>query len=123
MTMRNRQAPHIDTSDIDGLIERNPRWGFSNLDLIGERRGKFLVQEWKRPGEDISEGQRILLLSLANQPNFTVLLVRGEQGYGVTEVSKVSQILGGLDKARVVGTTLDDLRSFIRSWYQEADRA
>jgi hypothetical protein len=123
MTMRDRQAPHIDTTAIDGLIERNPRWGFSNLDLIGERRGKFLVQEWKRPEEPISEGQRILLLSLANQPRFTVLLVRGDQRDGVTEVSKVSQILGGLDKARVVGTTLEDLRSFIRSWYEEADRA
>lgn len=121
--MRNRQAPHIDTTEIDGLIESNPRWGFSNLDLIAERRGNFLVQEWKQPGEDISEGQRILLLSLANQPRFTVLVVRGDQRDGVTTVQKVSRLTGGLDKAEVVGRTLDDLRTFVRAWYRECDNA
>jgi hypothetical protein len=123
MTMRNRFAPHIDTTEIDGLIESNPRWGFSNLDLIAERRGNFLVQEWKQPGEDISEGQRILLLSLANQPRFTVLVVRGDQRDGVTTVQKVSRLTGGLDKAEVVGRTLDDLRTFVRAWYRECDNA
>jgi hypothetical protein len=123
MTMRNRFAPHIDTTEIDGLIESNPRWGFSNLDLIAERRGNFLVQEWKQPGEDISEGQRILLLSLANQPRFTVLVVRGDQRDGVTTVQKVSRLTGGLDKAQVVGNTLDDLRAFVRAWYRECDNA
>lgn len=123
MTMRNRQAPHIDTTDLDGLIESNPRWGFSNLDLIAERRGNFLVQEWKQPGEDISEGQRILLLSLANQPRFTVLVVRGDQRDGVTTVQKVSLLKRGLDKAEVVGRTLDDLRAFVRAWYRECDNA
>ena len=127
MTMRNRFAPHIDTTDLDGLIESNPRWGFSNLDLIAERGNAFLVQEWKRPEESIKEGQRILLRALARCPGFTVLLVTGEQDEHGTRVHEVRQIMGWaedrVDTARKVGDTLDDLRAFVRAWYLENNYA
>lgn len=52
--------------------------GGSDIDLIIERRGHFLVVENKRPGEAISRGQMIMLRSLNELPQFTVIIVRGE---------------------------------------------
>ena len=118
--MRNRKAAHIDTTDLDRLIEANPLWGFSNLDLIGERRGHFLVQEWKRPGEEMRDGQRLLLKALSATPKFTVLIVTGDTDDG-TIVTEVRQVL--VDRLRLVGTRLDELQEFIRSWYEEVDGA
>ena len=120
MTMRNRGAVHIDTTDIDGLIAANPRWGFSNLDLIAERGGHFLVQEWKRPEEEMATGQKLLLKALAASPRFTVIVVTGDTDDG-TSISEIRQVL--LDKLRLVGTTLDDLRRFVRDWYEEIENA
>jgi len=120
VTMRNKHAVHIDTTDLERLIEDNPRWGMSNLDLIAERRGKFLVQEWKRPGEEMLEGQRLLLKALSSTPGFTVLIVTGDTDNG-TEVAEVRQVL--VDRLRLVGTTLAELQEFIRSWYREVQNA
>jgi hypothetical protein len=56
-------------------------WGFlkhtslpTNLDGLTERRGHFLLCEVKR-GEEVSEGQRIMLDALARQDKWTVLIV------------------------------------------------
>ena len=48
--MRNRQAPHIDFADLVGLMDKRLP---SNIDMVMERHGKFLIGEWKRPDEKI----------------------------------------------------------------------
>jgi hypothetical protein len=118
--MRNGEAVHIDTTGIDGLIESNPKWGFSNLDLIGERKGRFLVQEWKREGEPLSDGQRILLQALAANPAFTVLIVTGNTDGGTMTVGKVWEILDG--KPTLIAIGLDAFREAIRVWYSKVER-
>ena len=118
--MRNGEAVHIDTADIDGVISENPKWGFSNLDLIGERRCKFLVQEWKREGEPLSEGQRILLQALAANPAFTVLIITGNTDGGVMTVGKVWEIVKG--KPALIAIGLDAFREAIRVWYSKVER-
>lgn len=50
---------------------------FSDLDAIAhdESTHRFLVIEYKRPTEKLSEGQRILLMDLALESRFTVWFV------------------------------------------------
>ena len=45
--MRNPDAKHIDFGELVGVIPSNPRFLPSNLDMVLERRGSFLVGEWK----------------------------------------------------------------------------
>jgi hypothetical protein len=59
----------------------------SNVDGIAERNGNFLVMEWKRPGEKVSEGQKILLKALAKTPKFMVVVIIGDTDNGTNYVS------------------------------------
>lgn len=52
--------------------------GCSDIDMLWERNGRFLVIENKRPGEGFSRGQAIALEALAAQPNWSVWVVRGD---------------------------------------------
>ena len=73
--MRNAYATHTDYAEFKGLIPENPNFVPSNVDGICERKGKFLVMEWKRQGEKVSKGQQILLQSLASLHNFMVVII------------------------------------------------
>jgi VRR-NUC domain-containing protein len=56
---------------------------FADLDFIAHDKNthRFLAIEYKRPGENLSEGQRILLADLALEARFTVwFLLFGENG-------------------------------------------
>jgi len=57
---------------LDGVVP-----GASDIDLLIERHGHFLVIEAKPAfnGVRVPHGQHIALLALSNQPNTTVLLV------------------------------------------------
>jgi len=92
--MRNKYATHIDFRDFKGLIESNPRAVPSNLDMLFERKGYFLVGEWKRPNESISIGQQILLKALSKVPRFTVLVIIGSTEE-VTEVRTIFKVTNG----------------------------
>ena len=72
--MRNPFAIHLNFDELLGTIPENPKILPSNIDMIYERCGKFLIGEWKRPNEKISIGQSILLNALATQDNFIVLI-------------------------------------------------
>lgn len=53
----------------------------SDIDGILEVRGRFLVMERKKPGEDTREGQEILLKALSRLPRFTVIkILHGSDG-------------------------------------------
>jgi hypothetical protein len=116
--MRNAYASHTDFGFLRGVILDNPKAMPSNIDMIFERRGSFLIAEWKRKNEEISLGQKILLKALANQNKFTVLVINGysdNTGTEVNEFYKVSQ-----DKLAILGHGVDKLKDFINIWYQSS---
>jgi hypothetical protein len=124
--MRNPDAKHIDFGELIGVISSNPRFLPSNLDMVLERNGFFLVGEWKRPSEKVSFGQEILLKSLAAMPNFLVLVIEGNTDDGMV-VSKISMYgvktengWSSIDLIEV-GNKLDDLKNTIRMWYAKAN--
>ena len=43
--MRNKDARHIDFAELYGLFDKRLP---SNVDMIMERHGRFLIGEWKR---------------------------------------------------------------------------
>ena len=61
---------------LTGLGHRGS--SFTDIDAITHdgTTDRFLVQEFKQPGERLSTGQRILLEALARQPAFTVWYVQ-----------------------------------------------
>ncbi len=116
--MRNAYASHTDFGFLKGVILDNPKAMPSNIDMVFERRGYFLIGEWKRKNEEISLGQKILLKALANHDKFTVLVINGysdNTGTEVNEFYKVSQ-----DKLAILGNGVDKLKEFINTWYQSS---
>lgn len=64
--MRNSQTPHINYKFMDGVIQPNKGYILpSDIDGILETNHHFLVFEWKRPHEELSKGQHIMLSRLA----------------------------------------------------------
>lgn len=116
--MRNPDAKHLDFSDLQGVIPNNPKWLPSNIDMLMERKGKFLLCEWKRPNEEFGGGQKLLLKALSKQPNFTVLIVQGNTDNGM-EVSKFWQLQ--FDMLRDRGSSVAELKLYIKQWYESAD--
>lgn len=48
-----------------------------DIDGILERKGHFLLVEWKSPGGHLSTGQRIMFNRMAELPNFAVFVLYG----------------------------------------------
>jgi len=119
MLMRNMFATHTDYWDFFGLIPENPQFVPSNVDGICERKGKFLVMEWKRLDEQVSKGQEYLLKSLAKQINFIVLIIYGDTD-DETVVHKYYLVNqdGTCTKA---GTSFEELKNFYKQWYEMAN--
>jgi hypothetical protein len=118
--MKNRDAPHIDFGAFRGVIASNPSVLPSDIDMILERHGYFLVGEWKHPGEEMSKGQLILLNSLAKNKSFVVLVIYGSTD-NETEVLNFCR----LDKNGMLmdaGNGLEELKLFIQRWYYWADK-
>ena len=118
--MRNPNATHVDFRDFLGLIPTNPNFCPSNVDMILERKGKFLVGEWKRENEQISGGQKILLKSLALQKDFCVLIINGHTDEKQTVINSF-YVVTKKGTLKFCGNTLDDLKDFIERWYRYAD--
>ena len=114
-TMRNVAAPHVDFYELSGVIEENPRFLPSNIDMVYERKGWFLIGEWKREGEKLSTGQEILLRRLSQVDHFRVLLITGDtdNGMNVTKIQKFTK--NGL--IETVGESVEDLKGLVRRWY------
>ena len=117
--MRNQNAAHIDFFQFKGLIETNLKATPCDIDMVFERKCKFLVGEWKRDGESISQGQGLLLRNMARQPQFTVIIVQGHTD-GKTVVDKFEQLCSD-GRFRVRGRSFDDLKKFVTRWYNWAD--
>ena len=115
--MRNMFATHTDYSEFKGLIPNNAVP--SNVDGILERNGQFLILEWKRPNEKVSEGQRIMLQALAAKPSFMVVII-----YGNTDNETVIDsywLLTPEGKPVKSGIGFESFKQFYRQWYELAD--
>jgi hypothetical protein len=116
--MRNPDAKHLNFAGLSGIIPDNPKWLPSNIDMLMERKGQFLLCEWKRPNEEFGGGQKLLLKALAKQPNFTVLIVQGHTDEEMV-VDKFWQV--EFDLLRHRGDSLLELRLFIKRWYEQTE--
>lgn len=116
--MRNSYAPHIDFGFLRGFITDNPRFMPSNIDMVLERKGKFLFGEWKRDAEEISYGQRMLLNKLAW--NNRVILITGYVD-DEPHIDLIQKVLPN-GMCTVIGKGKDDLINYLRGWYEEVER-
>jgi len=117
--MRNQVPTHIDYGDFVGLVSNSPNFTPSNVDGIAERKGKFLVMEWKRQNEKSSKGQQYLLRSLAAQPNFIVVIIRGDTDNGVNMGNYyLVQPQGG---CILIGNGFESFKVYYKQWYEWAD--
>lgn len=117
--MRNPYAAHIDFTELTGLLGKVVP---SNLDMVYERKGSFLVAEWKRDGEQVSKGQEILLKSLSRLPSHTVLIINGYTEDREMTVSKFWRVLPH-HECVLAGNGLTELKDYIVEWYMVADVA
>lgn len=94
-------ASRIRPSDIDGFVER---------------RGVCLFLEGKGEGVPLTTGQSIAFSTLAKQGN-TVIVFWGKD-HAISKMRVITQSDPGIVKP----SSLDGLRSAVKSWYEEASR-
>ena len=117
--MRNEFATHTDYGDFKGLIESNPLFIPSNVDGIAERNGHFLIMEWKRDAEKVSEGQKRLLQALASNTRFMVVIIYGNTDDGT--VIDSYWLLTPEGKPVKTGIGFESFKQFYKDWYILAD--
>jgi hypothetical protein len=118
--MRNPNAKHKDFGGLIGLIPTNPRFLPSDVDMVYERNKCFLFGEWKRNGESLGGGQRILLRNLAKQPRTVVLIIVGDTDNGMN-VEQVFYINPNEYEPVLLGEGIDILKWVIIEWYNSAN--
>jgi len=119
--MRNPDAKHKDFGALIGLIPANPRFLPSDIDMVYERNGCFLFGEWKRNGEALGGGQRILLRKLAMQPRTVVLLIVGDTDNGMN-VDELYYIDPSEKDPVLLGGGIETLKATISEWYEAANK-
>jgi hypothetical protein len=115
--MRNKYATHVDfTFLMDIAGKKLP----SNIDMVLERNGYFLIGEWKRENELLSQGQLIMLKRLAQAPRFSVFIITGHTDDELPVVSMVQQLMpdGGMEKW---GESVHDFRRIVKEWLEFAE--
>jgi hypothetical protein len=120
MTLRNTMTLLTDYRDLNGIIESNPKFAPSDLDMIYERNSQFLVVEWKKPNEEFGGGQKIMLKALAKTVNFTVLTVCGYSENTKLIIYDFKQITT-LDTLKHLGQGKQAFINYIQDWYKRAD--
>ena len=118
-SMRNPNPAVVDYGELIGLIPNNPKFSQSDIDGICERNGHFLIMEWKRPGEQVSKGQKILLKALAANPKFIVIVVIGHTDENMFVQEFYQYTPDG--KAFLVGKGVNSFKEFYKQWYELAD--
>jgi hypothetical protein len=115
--MRNKYATHVDFTFLTDVLDKKIP---SNIDMVLERKGYFLIGEWKRLNESISQGQMILLKALANISGFTVLIVTGHSDNEQTEVHLIHR-LNASGEMEEWGNSIDDLKKIVHNWFKWAN--
>jgi len=115
--VRDKYATHIDFTQFTSLGNRLP----SNLDMVLERKGYFLVGEWKRENEKLSEGQKILLRNLARMKNFTVLIINGHSDQDLMVVNYFVVLDKNGNPKKQQPSSKEHLENLILKWLQKHD--
>lgn len=120
MTLRNTMVQLVDYRDLDGIISSNKDFACSDIDMIYERKGHFLVVEWKKLNEEFGGGQKIMLKALAKTPNFTVLVA-----YGYSENTKLTvydfKQVTEMQTLKHLGQGKQAFIEYIQNWYKRVD--
>jgi hypothetical protein len=121
----------VDYRDLEGIIDTNKSFACSDLDMIYERKSKFLIGEWKKKGEKISKGQEILLKALSKTPNFIVLLITGYSEdtklivQKIEMLNKKGEFESKYEFEDLYGDKQEDgvkaLTEMVQAWYKWAD--
>ena len=93
----------IAVTDVDGLF-------------VVERGGYFLFIETKGLDEPLTQGQRIMLTALSQQPKHRVVVIYGEKGY--------PEILQRFSKGELLGrqeTSREDFQRRVDGWFDAAN--
>lgn len=117
--MRNVNATHVDFGFLRGMIPSNPHFMPSNIDMVLERKGRFLFGEWKREGETMKKGQQILLQQLSWYHPVLVIT-----GYVDKEphISLIEKVIPGFDDYEEIGKSSEDLIRILQNWYKAIER-
>lgn len=92
---------------------------FGDVDGIVERRGQFLLLEWKPGPGAVRGGQKMLHDELLQIPKFTIIIVHGDpdtmrvDSFVVRHGASTKEVRGDIDALKVR----------IRGWYDWADGA
>ena len=118
--MRNSQAIHVDFGFLRGSIKQNESIIPSNIDMVLERNCQFLIGEWKRDKEEVSQGQKILLNNLSTLPNFTVLIINGYSDENNRSINDFYELHDTFLKKKGHGE--EELKNYVNEWFIEANR-
>jgi hypothetical protein len=115
--MRNSNAKFIDFGFLQGSIKKKPTIMPTNLDMVLCKNGnKFLIAEWKHDTEVMPLGQKIVLKGLAEQNNFTVLIIYGHSDDAKLEVNSFYQVQK--DHLKYIDNGIDALKQYINEWWE-----
>ena len=122
--MRNANANHVDFGFLMGVIKSNLKFQASDIDMVMERKNKFLFAEWKRDGQelkDMKKGQKRLLKSLSNQDNNTVWIIEGYSLPSERHIGRIYKLKQ--NKIILLGTGESCLLKKINAWYDYAENS
>lgn len=116
--MRSNNVQPIDFGFLRGLLKDKPTVMPCDIDMIYEINNHYLVGEWKKKYEQISDGQKYALQALAKEPKFTVLIIRGISTGETLAIGNFYKVT--IDKNCVkVGFGVDEFKKYVLNWYNE----
>ncbi len=117
--MRNSQAIHVDFGFFKGAIPSHPFITPSNIDMILETNNYILLGEWKRDGEEISRGQKVLLQRLSLLPKFTILVIYGYSNDKERHIDNFYKLDNDILKKQGNGEI--QLKEYVNNWFIKAN--
>jgi hypothetical protein len=118
LSMRNSLAKHVDFGFLKDAFP-NPRELPVNIDMIMEKNHYFIIGEWKKPGEIISNGQEIMLKRLANIDKIKVLIITGNSDDMECYIDKVEQLYADGNK-KLLGKGIEFFKALMSEWHKYA---
>ncbi|NDB60782.1 hypothetical protein EB001_20410, partial [bacterium] len=76
--------------------------------------------EWKRDGEEVSKGQKILLNRMSTLPNFIVLIINGYSDGNNRSINDFYELHDTFLKKKGHGE--EELKNYVNEWFIEANR-
>ena len=117
--MRNSNATHVDFGFLRGSVKQNAAIIPSNVDMILETNFHFLIGEWKRDGEEISRGQKVLLQRLSLLPKFTILVIYGYSNDKERHIDNFYKLDNDILKKQGNGEI--QLKEYVNNWFIKAN--